>query len=249
MTTRAISISEVRSLLDDPYQGAPNLHKIVAGHLRFEQLMANRLNNTGRAWTVKTFTFTSDPDTDTYDIAVGTPAVAVADFGKPLAIVKATGEEIMPYVQVPFDDYNQQDYGIIRSGTSDVSPFSHVSPAQEKISFYRTGGINPVARMKLNPLPQDAHEYTISYLVGAIGRGDPLTVDYGIPEHAHLVEIQNAMSQLPYAKWNEDEKSNSAKRAEMATGFVYQLNLLQPVFEQYVRDLTHARPVEVEVRY
>lgn len=211
--------------------------------------MANRLNNTGRAWTVKTFTFTSDPDTDTYTLESGTPAVPVADFGKPLAIVKATGEEFMPYVQIAFDDYNQQDYGIIPSGVSQVSPFTQFSPAQEKISFYREGIIDPVMKFKLNPVPQDAHEYTISYLVGAIGRSDPLTVDYGIPEHAHLVEIQNALSQLAYSKWSEDEKANQAKREEHKQGFLFQLSLLQPVFNDYVRDLTHARPVEVEVRY
>lgn len=249
MTTRAISISEVRSLLDDPYQQAPNLHKIVAGHLRFEQLMANRLNNTGRAWTVKTFEFTSDPELDTYSIATGAPPVAVADFGKPLAIVKATGEERIPYVQIAFDDYNQQDYGLIPAGVSEVSPFNQFASAPEKISFYREGIIDPVMKMKLNPVPGDAQDYTVSYLVGAIGRDDPLTVNYGIPEHAHLVEIQNATSQLPYCKWGEDEKANGVKMEQMAKGFAYQLTLLQPVFEQYVRDLTHGRPVEVEVRY
>lgn len=211
--------------------------------------MANRLNNTGRPWTVKTFEFTSDPDTDTYSVATGSPAVAVADFGKPLAIVKATGDENIPYIQVLFEDYNQIDYGIIPSGISEVTPFNVFAPSQEKIAFYRENVIDPVMKMKLNPVPQDAQTYTVSYLVGAIGRNDAITVNFAIPEHAHLVEIQNAASQLPYSKWNEDEKVNIQKREELAAGFKFQLGLLQPVFDNYVRDLSHGRPVEVEVSY
>lgn len=211
--------------------------------------MANRLNNTGRPWTVKTFEFTSEDDTDTYSVATGSPAVPIADFGKPLAIVKATGQSTMPYIQILFDDYNQQDYGTIPTAVSDVTPTGIFSPGMERISFYREGIINPVMKMKLNPYPLTVGTYTISYLVGAIGRDDALTVDYGIPEHAHLVEIQNAMSQLPYAKWHEDEAMNSNKRVEMARGFAFQLEYLQPVFDHYVRDLTHGRPVEVDVCY
>lgn len=232
----------MRPLLDDPFQQSPNLDKIVAGHLRFEQLMANRLNNTGRPWAVKTFNFNSSSATDTYTISA-------TDFGKPLVVIKATGEEALPYVQVPFDDYNQIEYGEIPSGVSEVTPWGIWSPTQEKITFYREGMIDPVMKMKLNPLPQDAQTYTVSYLVGAIGRSDAITVNYGIPEHAHLVEIQNAMSQLPYAKWFEDEKMNSGKRQEMVIGLKFQLDHLQPVFDNYVRDLTHGRPVEVEVCY
>jgi hypothetical protein len=249
MATRAESISEVRSLLDDPYQQAPNLHKIVAGHLRFEQLMCNRLNNTGRPWAVKTFDFDSDPDTDTYDVATGTPAIAVADFGKPLVVVKATGNANLPFIQVSFDDYNQQDYGTIPLGTSDVTPLEIFSPSMEKVTFYREGIIGPVRKMKLNPVPQTVFTYTVSYLVGAIGRDDAITVDYGIPEHSHLVEIQNALSQLPYCKWTEDPKADQIHGENLKQSFLYQLGLLEPVFAQYVRDLTHGRPVEVNVCY
>lgn len=247
MTTRAVSISEVRSRLDDPYQQAPNLHKIVAGHLQFEQWMANKLNRTNRPWAVKTWTFTSDPDTDTYTIE--TASVPILDFGKPLVIVKATGEANYPFVQIPFDDYNQQEYGIVPPNVSEVGIWGLISPAIEKMSFYREGMINPTMKLKLNPVPQEAKTYTVSYMVGAIGVADGLEVNYGIPEHAHLIEVMNALARLSQCKWYEDPKMNRDKAMDLSKGLEYELGILMPEFNDYIRNLAHARPVEVNVCY
>lgn len=251
MATRAQAVSNVRTIrLDNPYQQAPNLHQIVGSFLQFEQLMANRLNSTGKPWSVKSFEFTSDPDTDTYNVETGgTPPVPITDFGKPLLIEKETGDSNYPWSQVYFDDFNQQEYGVIPSGVSEVGAWGLFGVTQEKFTFYREGVINPVMKFRLNPLPQDAKNYVIWYAVGAIGITNALTVNYAIPEHAHLVEVQTAIANLPRSRWREDEDFNRKKREELAAGLDFELSILQPVFDQYVRELTHARPVEVDVLF
>ena len=211
--------------------------------------MANRLNSTGKPWSVKSFEFTSDPSTDIYNVQAGSPPLPVSDFGKPLLIEKETGDANYPWAQVHFEDFNQQEYGIIPAGVSEVGIYGIFSPTPEKFTFYRENVINPVMKFRLNPLPQEAKNYVIWYAVGAIGIANGLTVNYAIPEHAHLVEVQTALANLPRCRWREDEDFNIKKRAQLQTGLEFELLQLKPEFDKYVRELTHAKPVEVDVLY
>jgi hypothetical protein len=249
MATRQESIAEIRSLLGEPLEGAPSLHRAVGAYLRFEGQLIMRLNNTGAPWAIKSFDLDSDPDTDTYELETGTPAAPIADFGKPLAVIKATGQDTVPFIQVPFGDYRNQNYGVIPETASEVTPFGVFSPATEKLSFYREGAINPVNKVKINPVPQTVQTYTITYSVGAVGREDDLTATYAIPELASWVELQTAMALLPYAKWGEDMAVNMEQRKELAAAFAFQLQTVNMTAEQYIRDIVHPRPVEVDVCY
>ena len=248
MATRAESISEVRNILDEPFQGAPSLHRIVGTFLRFEGQLILRLNNSGVPWAVKSFTLVSDPATDTYTLQTGSPAAAIPDFGKPLFVVKATGNTVTPYVAVPFDDLREQSYGILYQTGSDVTPWI-LSPTIEKLSFYREGAIDPVNKVKINPVPQTAQTYTISYAVGNVGRADALTSAYAIPELASWVELHTAMALLPYCKWSEDVDANTNQKKELATAFAYQMDTVDRTTDIYIRDIVHPRVTEVLVSY
>lgn len=247
MPSRSESIAEIRNLLGEPYEGAPSLHRIIGAYLRHEGQMFLRLSNTGTAWAVKSFELVSDPDTDTYDVEASSQPIA--DFGKPLFVIRSTNNTNVPYVEVLFSDLRQQSYGVIPETISDVTPAGVYSPSIERLSFYREGAVNPVNKVKINPVPKTAQTYTITYSVGNVGRGDDLDSTYAIPELSAWVELHTAMSLLPYCKWDESADVNAAQKKELAAAFAFQLETVNATANDYLRDIVNPRPVEVEVCY
>lgn len=240
MPTRTEQLFRIRSLLGDPYPQRPSLHQLLRQEISEEQDVLNTLNNTGKAWTTAETQLVLNPSLDTYEISD-------TNFGKPIFVVRPTGNQYQPYISVPFTDVNSLDYNTIWNGFAPVyTGLFGESVTPEKMAFYRTGAVNSQYMVKIQPMPSENHTYTITYLVGYMGNDDPLSAAITLPEHAVLIQLRAAMALLPYAEWYDDEEMNRAKRKELAGTFLYQLERKEALFNTYVRSISHPKTVQTD---
>jgi hypothetical protein len=240
MPTRTENLFRIRSLLDDPYPQRPALHQLLRQEISEEQDVLNAVNNTGKAWTTAEYDLVLSPTEDTYEISA-------TDFGKPIFVVRPTGNQYQPWISVPFTDVAELDYNTIWNGYQSVyTGLFGQSSTPEKMAFYRTGAVNSQYMVKVQPMPSENHTYTITYLVGYMGNDDPLEAIAALPEHAGLIQIRAAMALLPYSAWYDDEDMNQAKRKDLAGAFMYQLERKEELFDIYIRGLAHGRIVQTD---
>jgi len=158
MANRQENIFRMRTLLDTPYASSPNLHLFVQQELSEEIDIINELNNTGVAWAENSTQLVSNGFQDTYEISA-------SDFGKPLYVLRATNDPFVPYISVPFGDITTLDYGVVWGGINSITDgffTNNVTP--EKFAFYRSGAVNPINKVRIQPLPQQSATYTISFI-------------------------------------------------------------------------------------
>lgn len=234
--SRETNIFRTRTLLDSPYPSSPTLHQFVQAELRGEQDIVNQLNNTGKPWQVSTFELVSNSFQDTYEISAN-------QFGKALYVVKATDNVQVPFVSVEFTDITDLTYGQVWNTAGSFYP----NPTFEQFAFYRTAP-DSIPMVKIQPLPQQQAVYTVSYLIGDVGTGDPLSASYAVPEYATLLQLRNAMffALSGTCRWFEDDERNYAKSDRLAKAFAYELERKERSFAEYIRSLVHSQMVDCD---
>lgn len=90
----------------------------------------------------------------------------------------------------------------------------------DRVAFYWTEG---TPYLELQPVPQVSCVYLIRFLIGnsvdAMGLADEVNLgEVG----DSLVEVRAAMSLLPFAEWDDDEKLNTAKRRALVDALVWE---------------------------
>ncbi len=242
MATRSENIWRTRDLLDNSYPNKPSFHQYLRQTLSEEQDIITMLNNTAQPWTVAEFTLNYRPGLAYYDINVN-------DMGKILYVVRLTQNSYIPAIPVPFTDLANLQYGTLWNTFYNCynglgSYF--LSETIEQMAFYRTGAVNQQVRVQIQPQPVESCQYVISYLVGPISQDDPLETTAALPEFATVIQLRAAMALLPYTQWTEDRGQDLERKKELAAAFQYQLARKELQMKDYVRQLTHARMVDVE---
>lgn len=237
MATRIQNIFRVRSLLDNPYPNAPDFSQIVQLELSAEADILNATNNSDRPWAIDTYQLNYTPGEQSY-------AIEVTNFGKPYLVTRIVPGPYITRLNVPFSDLDAQEYGAIWPWYGNGGPWMNNSTT-EKMSFFREGVTNSQISVTIQPQPQQACSYEITFIPGSVSEDDPLETSIQLPEHATLVQLRVATALLPYCKWHEDEGMNSAKRKELAMSFAYQLDRKEALFRTYISSMAIPRTVEI----
>lgn len=234
--TRQENLYRIREGLDFPYPQKPNLHTVLRIELNNEQILCNQLNNTGKAWATATYNLSTSGDEDTYSLPFN---------GKPLFVVRESGDPNYPLISVPFDDVNELKYGTLGNAFSNL-PFQ-TNPTIERMAFYRQGFLDATPKVKLVPTPNVDREYQITYLLGYLGTDDPLSVSLALPEHAAIVRYRSQMEIAlgGFAQWFEDEDRNRRKADDLVKSYTYALSMLEPNFKEYISNLVHPKMVDI----
>lgn len=238
--SRASEFQEVRRLLGHPAPQAPAPDLIVAQLLRQEQLMLNKLNGTGKGWTVGTTTITTVAGTSEY--ALSTAAGSAHGIGKPLFVYRDLGDgEIMP---IPTTDFSLELYH--QSYEFRWFPWDAAEVPQyqtEKIAFFRTADTAGVAQhmARIYPVPEDVRTYTITYAAGAVVDTEIALSDVPImPEWANVRTLETALYLLPHAKWEGlSSPDNTAKRKEVMIALSAQVGDYREEFQGYIANPQH----------
>lgn len=207
--------SKIRSLLDFPFEQRPRPHQILNQMLIEEQTLSNRLTNTNQAWNLISFDVTTVKGQTEYPIT--SPVINGEQAGKVYFVVRATGKSELPFIGVPFDDFNALDYGKMADGINQKFAVG------ERISFYRKGGQNQQNVAVIQPTPSEALTYTISFYSGTIDRLAALmTKQAPVTEIADYIDLKAAIALVPYAEWRKDDNYNRSRRQELAAGLMFQ---------------------------
>lgn len=238
--TRIENLFRMRDLLMNPYPQSPSFHRFFQQEISEEMDVVNAALETGKPWATATYQLNYNPNSDTYSLNV-------SDWGKVLYVVRVTGNQYIPFITVPFDDVNNQHYGTVWSNYSNTyGSFFQPDETPERMSFYRESVLNSEFKVKINPMPQEAWTYQITYIPGYIGTNDPLEAAIQLPEHAELVRLRGAMALLPSASWFEDETMNMNRRKELAQAFIYQLDRKEPLFRKYLKSIAIPKTIDLD---
>jgi len=203
----------------------------------------NKLNLSTQSWAVNEYQLNYTPGQDTYQINV-------SDFGRPLNVVRATGNALLPFIPVPFDTINDLQYGTIWFDFWNT--FGGIYPypeTLEHIAFYRSGANDQQFMCKIQPMPSQVQTYTISYVPGYFGTDLALNSSPALPEHQELLRYRAAIGLLPYTQWSDDKAADAMKKQELKDNFLYQLNRpdgKEELFRDYLRSITISRTVSVD---
>lgn len=235
--SRIEQIFRTRDLLDNPLPNRPSFHQLMRQEISTEMDIVNATNNSAKPWALSTYQLNYIAGQDTYTINA-------EDFGKVLYVERIQGDPYIRWVNVPFSDVDDLDYGTVWQyymGSYGTLPW--VTETPERMSFYRSGVLNSNYMVRIQPQPMTSWTYNIHYLSGYIGVSDPLSSAVQMPEHAELVRLRNAMALLPYTEWSDDKAENLAKRKELMMGFDYQLQIKEPLFSRYIKSIAIPKPV------
>lgn len=230
----------MRDLLDNPMPNNPSFAQLLRQELSEERDIVNETNNTGVAWATAEYVLNFNTNQSTYTINVD-------DFGKVLYVVKATGNPYIPWLPVGFSDVSEQKYGTVWAWFNNMYAQAFaLQETPERMAFSRQGVTNPQCVVQIQPMPQQAAQYIITYLPGYLGNDDPLEIAVQLPEHAELVRLRGAMALLPYTRWSDDEPINRQKRIDLAAAFSYQLERKEAAYRSYIKNINRPREVTIE---
>jgi hypothetical protein len=222
----------------------PSADVVFRQELSVEADILNSTNTAQKPWAVKTCQVNYAPGQQSY-------ALNVTDFGRAYMVTRIVDGPYIKRVMVPFTDLNAQDYGTLWNyGLNQGGWAWALDVTPEKMSFFRTGPLNPTCQVTIEPQPQERALYEITYVPGVIGNDDPLQTAIQLPEHSTLVQLRVAKAVLPYSAWHEDENENRAKRIELAASFSDQLdrpiNGKEAIFRKYISAMTMPKTVMLD---
>lgn len=238
--SRVEQIFKTRDLLDNPLPNRPSFHQLLRQQISTEMDIVNATNNSGKPWALAETQLNYIVGQDEYTINV-------TNFGKVMYVERLQGDAYIRYLNVPFSDVDDLDYGTVwQNWGSGFGQVPWMSETPERMSFFRVGTLNSQIKVRIQPQPQESWTYIIHYMPGYIGTDDALSSAVQMPEHAELARLRNAMALLPITEWSSDAVANREKRKDLAAGFMYQLNIKEPLFERYIKSINIPKPVFVE---
>lgn len=223
-STFAEAYSSIRTLLDDPSASKPNPRVILEHYKTEAQLLLNQAQNSSISWAVRSFTLTTQPDKDTYQIIA-------PDFGKDVLV--HTLDENNPYhVERTINRTTLQSREAEYFGPKKVIGATLYHTAQVFV-FYRSDG---GAYIQIRPMPSGSVKYKIWYEVVLVGGGniDEDTTPIIPCSHPYL-HLRVARACLPYADWPElNSREKAQKRQEMAAMFSISIGEQRDAFLRYI---------------
>jgi hypothetical protein len=226
--------SKIRTLLDFPREQQPRPHQILTQMLIAEQSMLLRLTNTRQPWHLISSNIVTVDGTSEYTVAQ--PVSAYQQAGKVHFIIRATDNTDLPYLPVPFDDFSQQNYGVMLPTGTVNSELA----VPEKVSVYRSASVNQGYRLVIQPTPQEVLTYTVYFYVGGLDRSQATPTQTGpVTELDDYQDIETCLALLPITKWLDDEEANTRKGMAIGTGLKFQLDRLEPIVRDYIKSINH----------
>lgn len=237
---RTERFSKIRTWLDFPYHGKPSPHSILNQMLTDEQWLLLKLGNTNRPWSLRSSTLTTVAGQSEY--TVSNPISGGEYAGKPYFVIRSTGNDNLPYLEIPFEDFSDRYYGkMMPAGVVN----SHLL-VPEKVSFYRLGGNEQAFRVAISPTPQEVLTYTVWYQIGGVDRSTAgMDERMIVPEVTDYVDLKTTLFLLPYSQWYEDDEKNAGKKKEIAAGLMMQRDEYKPVFDQFIKDVHAPKTMEM----
>jgi hypothetical protein len=240
MQDRIERYSKIRRWLGRPLEQSPSPDEILNQMLVEEQLMMNRLTNTGQPWSLLSVNLYAQSGKSDYLISSldGEP-------GKVYFVYRITNNENLPFISIEFDNFNEIQSGYIPSGVNQrlTSP--------ERISFYRKYGQTQEIRAVIQPVPRETLTYKVFFHTGQIDRLSA-TLDQPaiLSEHSDFLDLKASLALLPYTCWRadttvENQRYNSERRREIANGLVMQLSTHERVLDKYIENIDD--PVSFEM--
>ena len=238
--SRVEQIFRTRDLLDNPLPNRPSFHQLLRQEISTEMDILNKTSNSSRPWALSVYQLNYIPNQDTY-------AINVNDFGKVMYVERVQGDPWIRYVNVPFSDVHDLDYGTVwQYGSESFGVTPWITETPERMSFYRDGVLNSQCMVRIQPEPQTSWTYLIHYMPGILSNDDPLASAVQLPEHATLAQLRNAASLLPYTSWSDNKDEDDKQRQRIGTGLQYQLSIKEPLFDEYVKSIAIPKPVFLE---
>ena len=224
--------SKIRTWLGRPKAQKPSPHDILNQMLTDEQALNLRLTNTGKPWSLVSQNIVTVAGTSTYSITQ--PVTANQSAGKVHFVVRATDDVNLPYVAIPYDDFNQLDYGKMPTGVN-----ANLA-VPEKISFYRTNMQDQTIKAVIQPVPQEVLTYTVWFFTGDLDRlYAAMSSSAAINELSDWLDLNSTMALLPYSEWNEYKRGEETmmRQKTLAAGLMFQLEKLNPTVDTFISSM------------
>lgn len=241
MQNRIERFSKIRTWLDGAYAQKPSPHQILNQMLVVEQVLNLRLLLTEKPWTLISSVITTVAGQSTYEIVQ--PVSGHQNSGKVHFIVRSTGNNDLPSLPVPFDDFCSLNYG-------KMPPAGEVNAGlivPEKVSFYRTDMQDQKINAVIEPVPQEVLTYTVWFFAGALDRSDALmTSTAAIIELADYLDLKTAFTLLPYSEWRDDDVFNDTKRKSLGQALAAQIAELEPIVAEYISNINSPETFDMD---
>lgn len=237
MATRLENLQRIRTLLGTPMPSRPDFNTLFQLELSVEADILNTTSNANQPWAINTFSLNYSPGLDSYNITA-------TNFGKPVLVTRVvTDNSYITRIPVDFADFTHLSYGSVWQTWGGFNSWWGMPTTPERMSFFREGVLDAQVAVKIEPQPQEAVTYEITYVPSYTGELDPLESSIQLPEMATLVQLRVATAALPYAAWHEDDDKNMVRRKELAQSFKYQLDIKEPIFQRYISNITQPKDV------
>lgn len=238
--SRLEQIFRTRDYLDNPLPNRPSFHQLLRQEISTEMDIVNEINNSGKPWGLSETQLIYTPGQDEYTINV-------TNFGKVMYVERLQGDQYIRYLNVPFSDVDDLDYGTVWQNWGNAyGTIPWITETPEKMSFFRTGVLNSEIKVRIQPQPLTSWTYVIHYMPGYIGNTDPLASAIQIPEHAEMARLRNALSLLAITEWSDNAEADDKKRARLKESFIYQLAPKEANYSRYLKSIAIPKPVFID---
>lgn len=243
--------SSIRRALDRPLEQHPAPDQIIDRMFRDEQHVLLKLTNTKVAWSLMEMTLTTVIGQSEY--TVENPLIKGQKAGKIYFVVRNTGENELPQVPVPFEEYNLQSYGLMPTQVNSALT------VPEKLSVYRSDAVGSVTNIVIQPTPSEALTYVIKFYISGLDRNAAASALGNVPGMEELVDLRKLMAQvrlIDICQWRpedgtsdglENEKYNDRKRTRLRNNFNDEISILFSDIDEYLE--TIASPVAGDIGY
>lgn len=232
----------VRLLLDEPRAQQPSDRAVLQKVNHYTQRLVNRVNNTGRAWTLQETTLTVAGGQDTYTLNVG------SEYGKAIDIY--TVDESNPnHVErsIPFVETQnlQFDWGLPNNAGNWFLTWNGSNNTAMRMAISRSVEGDVVIRVL--PTPMLSASYVVQFSTGYFMDTASLDTAVLLAQHHALPETQAALSLLSRARWSDDAKADRDRRKDLAASLQFDLETFNKDFEDFIRGgISNAKMSRVE---
>lgn len=220
----------VRLRLDSPRAQAPTDLMVKQAVLSYSQRLINRVNNTGRAWTLQEVGLNVSAGQETYTLDVG------SEYGKAIDIY--TVDESNPnHIErsIPFFEVQnmQYDWGFPNNAGNWFLTYDGSNNTAMRMAIYRSveGDVN----VRVFPIPQLSASYIVQFSTGFFMDSVSLDTTILLAQHHMLPETQAALSLLSRTRWSDSLKDDRGRRKDLAESLQYDISIFNKDFEDLIR--------------
>lgn len=222
--------AKIRARLGDPLPQKPDPDTQLHQMLKDEQELNLRLSNSHQAWGLMSSSFNTVVGTTEYNLVVDAKNQLP---GKVYFVIRTTSDENLPYISIPFDDFNSLDYGKMPTGVN------RALLAPEKISFYRSDFQDQIRKAVLQPTPQEVLTYTVWTYIGSLDRSKAAFDKVGpVTELVDWLDLKSSRALISRCEWRlDDDAYNDRQEKKYRESIDWELAQLAPIVGDYIKQL------------